>query len=186
MRGGPSLPLAIFLWCGLLSCFPVLLIVSNTLLLTGKHHYYGLRSSTTSTPPAITIPFETESRLAPQCTPLQRASQVDFTLVTQLSVNRLPIMKQQCQRWGNHRPISIAVASHLAEPVIVKTLSKLGCRNIQVQVLIVEADDPYPVNRLRNLALANVRTSHAVYVDADFLVSPNLYLARCWCVWQVC
>ena len=83
-------------------------------------------------------------------------------------------MREQCRRWGNH-PISVAVASNVAKPAIMKVLSTLGCQNIQAEVVVVDPDVPYPVNTLRNLALANVRTSHAVYIDADFLVSPNLY-----------
>jgi len=98
---------------------------------------------------------------------------IDFTLVTQLSPIRLGIMKEQCKRWGHH-PISLALASKIAsKQAISRALLAMGC--MRTTVTIVREFDDYPLNRLQNEALAAIETSHAVYVDADFLVSSSLY-----------
>lgn len=119
------------------------------------------------------VAFNATSMGAPVCDDLE-PEQIDFTLVTQLSVSRLSLMKEQCRRWGNH-PISVAVASPVSKPAIKKLLIHLGCNDITLSVVIVGKSDPYPINSLRNIAFSKVNTSHAVYVDADFMVSPNLY-----------
>ena len=44
---------------------------------------------------------------APLCQPLTEASQVDFTLVTQTSRNRLWLLEYHCQRWHNFISITV-------------------------------------------------------------------------------
>jgi hypothetical protein len=120
--------------------------------------------------------FKATTELAPTCDSLPD-DKIDFTLVTQLSPNRLGIMHQHCKRWGDH-PISVAVGTHSSQKAILKVLKGLGCNPEHLSVTIVsdfESDESYPVNRLRNAALAAVKTSHFVYVDADFVPSPHLY-----------
>lgn len=86
-------------------------------------------------------------------------------------------MEEQCRRWGPH-PISLALVSNLSVVAIQLALEKLGCRREYVSVKVIHSEgnaEPFPVNKLRNLAFSGVKTSHAAYVDADFLVSVNLY-----------
>jgi hypothetical protein len=86
-------------------------------------------------------------------------------------------MKHQCKRWGDH-PISIAVGTQTSTKVITKALELLGCNTKYIKVTTVgdiESEEDYPVNRLRNVALAGVQTSHAVLMDADFVLSANAY-----------
>jgi hypothetical protein len=59
-------------------------------------------------------------------------------------------------------------------------LQDMGCNLAMINVSVLASasrkqDEKYPVNRLRNLALSKVTTSHTITMDADFLVSPGLY-----------
>jgi hypothetical protein len=139
--------------------------------------------------------FQAKSEMAPLCNVL-RKKDVDFTLVFQISFSRLWIFKHHCQRWGAH-PMSIAVwmenatavgsvqfaaSTHLgvdtyARLVRVK-LEIMGCNIDMIAVSVItslSAVEEYPVNRLRNLALSKVNTSHSITMDADFVVSADLY-----------
>lgn len=120
--------------------------------------------------------FKKTTNVAPSCK-LIEAKDVDFTLVTQLSPARLWLMKHHCSRWGEH-PISLAVGTKTSKKTIVKALEALGCDTGRIIVSTVsdfDSDEEYPVNRLRNVALAAIRTSHAVFIDADFILSNNAY-----------
>ena len=139
--------------------------------------------------------FQAKSEMAPLCNVL-RKQDVDFTLVFQISFSRLWIFTHHCQRWGAH-PMSIAVwmenatavgsgqvaaPTHLgvdayARLVRVK-LEIMGCNIDMIAVSVItslSAVEEYPVNRLRNLALSKVNTSHSITMDADFVVSADLY-----------
>jgi len=120
--------------------------------------------------------FKATSDMAPTCDHLPN-DKIDFTLVTQLSPNRLDLMKHHCKRWGNH-PISLAVGTHTSQKAILKVLISMGCKQENLAVTIIsdfESEQSYPVNRLRNAALSAVKTSHFVYIDADFMPSLHLY-----------
>jgi hypothetical protein len=146
-------------------------------------------------PPSISkYGFQAKNVMAPLCTML-RKQDVDFTLVIQISFSRLWIFEHQCRRWGDH-PMSIAVwmenvtavgSGHFSQRhvgldaytrLVKGNLEIMGC-NLDMIVISVmtslSAHEGYPVNRLRNLALAKVTTSHSITMDADFLVSADLY-----------
>jgi len=119
---------------------------------------------------------------------------VGFTLVTQVSADRLWMMEHHCQRWssngdGIHNmtaglpsyPMSIAVYTSDTIEHVQQQLQDLGCnlKDIAVQVLDAKLyhSDNYPVNVLRNMALRKVQTSHVVFIDIDFWISHELTLA---------
>jgi Glycosyl-transferase for dystroglycan len=122
-------------------------------------------------------PFRHVTENAPECTAVS-ISEVDFTLVTQLSSERIWMMGQHCQRWGKH-PISIAILSNRTHDGVWKYLMELGCQPDQVTLNVAPAwqypPEDYPVNALRNLALSSVKTTHAVIVDVDFWPASDLY-----------
>lgn len=119
--------------------------------------------------------FLSKSLGAPKCDLIDE-SEIDFTLVTQLSPDRIWLMEEHCKRWGDH-PISIAVGGHVPRSGITRALRGLGCNmdKIHVEVVWIGEGDEYPVNELRNRAMANIQTSHAVFIDADFFLSTNVY-----------
>lgn len=107
--------------------------------------------------------------------------QIDFTLVTQLSHDRLWMMRHHCQRYGRDHPISIAVYTNETLATVQHQLeTDYDCDLQHLTVSIVDAhlypaSDDYPVNVLRNAALAHVQTSHLIYIDVDFWTSQDLY-----------
>jgi hypothetical protein len=62
--------------------------------------------------------------------------------------------------------------------LVKDNLEIMGCNLDMIVVSVIaslSAHEGYPVNRLRNLALSKVATSHSITMDADFLVSTDLY-----------
>lgn len=122
--------------------------------------------------------FELSSDSAPECTPQESVDAISYTLVTQLSHNRLWMMEHHCQRFPHS--MSIAVWTNSTKEDVLQELESLGCNLdlIKVQVLdatVFGSDTDYPVNHLRNLALSQVDTSHIIYIDVDFWTSENLF-----------
>jgi hypothetical protein len=119
--------------------------------------------------------FQLYSENAPACDNVN-AEDIDFTLVTQLSNDRLWMMKHHCDRWKSQ--ISLAILTNRTYDNIEQELVDLGCNTsaLSLQVLsskLYPADD-YPVNVLRNMALSRVNTSHVMYADIDFWESQDL------------
>jgi Glycosyl-transferase for dystroglycan len=127
-----------------------------------------------------TTDFQRYSEKAPLCTPLT-VSQVSYTLVTQLSIDRLWMMKYHCDRWGSSSPISVAILTNQTTANTKQALLQMGCpsKTLTVQTLPISSNSDalmdYPVNHLRRMALSQVRTSHVMYVDIDFWESENLH-----------
>lgn len=113
------------------------------------------------------------------------------TLVTQTSINRLWILKETCSRWKD--PIVAVVfipmtdgdntgaggaATTTMEDDETTTLSS-SCPNLQIVHYLSTAEESltsnYPVNRLRNVGLDRVNTSHVLVVDIDFVPSQDLH-----------
>ena len=121
--------------------------------------------------------FQRYTDNAPPCDHLE-ADNVSFTLVTQLSTDRLWMMEHHCTRWGNESPISVAILTNMTHSQILDQLIQLGCDSSQLTLQLLSADlyprDDYPVNVLRNLALSAVTTSHVMYADVDFWESEDL------------
>jgi Glycosyl-transferase for dystroglycan len=117
------------------------------------------------------------------CSKELTVNDVSFTLVTQVSSDRLWMMEQQCRRWNYNNetfyPISLAVFTNDTTANVQLQLRQLGCdvdNVVAVQTLSAKLFpyDDYPVNILRNLALKAVQTSHVVYIDIDFWISQDL------------
>jgi len=126
--------------------------------------------------------FALHSTGAPSCQDPLEVKDVSFTLVTQVSEDRLWLITQHCQRWAPGH-ISVAVFTNQTVETLWKEFSILEtrygrCLPDQLSISVLPSEnygrDNYPVNKLRNLALQQVKTSHIMYVDSDFFVSPNL------------
>eukprot|EP00611_Tribonema_gayanum_P022375 TRINITY_DN4475_c0_g1_i1.p1 TRINITY_DN4475_c0_g1~~TRINITY_DN4475_c0_g1_i1.p1 ORF type:complete len:329 (-),score=46.63 TRINITY_DN4475_c0_g1_i1:1122-2108(-) len=127
---------------------------------------------------------------------------VDFTLTTQTTLDRARMLMHICERWTG--PISAAVliprgaapylapnstrdhgsAAATSATAMMATaggVGKIESACPQLRVRYVEdhggsaAAEDYPVNRMRNLAIEGVRTSHYVMVDVDLWPREGLY-----------
>lgn len=126
--------------------------------------------------------FQQEQHMAPSCSTPVHPSNITFTLVTQVSEDRLWMLTQHCHRWAG--PISAAVFTDYSADKIQQIITTENgaygrCQQDQVTVATLIKggipDGEYPVNALRNLALRGVQTTHLFYADVDFWPSDNLY-----------
>lgn len=118
------------------------------------------------------INFDTITVGAPICNKID-PNQISFTLVTQLSDERLWMMRHHCAGWNSD--VSLAVFTDRKKDAVEKELHGLGCSNFKVNLLPKHdfKSGDYPVNILRNLAISSVKTSHFLYIDADFWLSHH-------------
>mmetsp|Transcript_25667 Transcript_25667/g.56205 ORF Transcript_25667/g.56205 Transcript_25667/m.56205 type:complete len:739 (+) Transcript_25667:97-2313(+) len=121
--------------------------------------------------------FKVHFEGAPPCTNIQPRD-VSYTLVTQLSTDRIWMMRQHCTRWGLDAPISVVVYTDRPTEEIIDLMVAEGCNrdHLAVQTLSTKEypETEYPVNRMRNMALSAVRTTHVMYVDVDFWEAGRL------------
>ena len=120
------------------------------------------------------------------CTRNLKVDEINFTLVTQLSDDRMWMMQEHCARWK--APMSVLIFSNKAKDDIVQQLIDFGCPvsrdNLESEefiLKIIQADkysvDDYPVNTMRNIAIRDVQTTHLFYIDVDFWPGVDTYKA---------
>lgn len=127
---------------------------------------------------AVDFDFDKGFEDFPQCDALRHPSDVDVTLVTQTSTERLHVMKDICSRWTG--PISIVVAdSNETDLSLFRYLTEdLECNPAVLTASVFKQrfeKSHYPVNTLRNIALRQAKTSHVIYSDIDLIPSAGLY-----------
>jgi Glycosyl-transferase for dystroglycan len=143
----------------------------------------GSSSTSITTKTSKTSPFQQYTLTAPQCKADMAIHDVDFTVATQLSLNRLWMLEHHCARWTHAISLAVYIGNDTTTTVesIADELLHMGCgassdlRALHIQTLAGYSEEEYPVNVLRNMALAAVTTSHVVYVDIDFWESIDLY-----------
>ena len=151
----------------------------------------NLADSATSRIPLITgnhVPFRTLQTMDSlvgtnysSCPSQNPDSKFQTSLVIQSSIDRLWILKETCSRWKD--PIIAVVflpaeVNHDQQSLLQEFSSKNNCPNLQLIQYIGSKEESelaqYPVNRLRNVGLDAVRTTHILVVDVDFLPSSGL------------
>ena len=101
----------------------------------------------------------------------------DCTLVTQTSLSRLAYVKGLVAKWSASVVVAIAVPNGAPSPGERAALANL---NLPPRVDAFWSDDggadpsAYPVNSLRNEAIARVTSTHFLLVDVDFWPSATL------------
>lgn len=110
----------------------------------------------------------------PECPRTPVHHRVDFTLVTQLSEERLGNIPELCRRWQG--PIVIAILSKHRDGSNVPDFTN-QCPHVKMLMTFVTgtSQKSYPINHLRNLAIAEVKTTHFMVIDADLWPSASLY-----------
>lgn len=107
-------------------------------------------------------------------------AEIVTTLVVQSSLNRSWVLEETCKRWKD--PIVAVITLHRAESNLEMSTFlqewKVKCPEmfIVIHEMDPEQEDPamYPVNHLRNLGLDQVKTSHILIVDVDFVPSDGM------------
>lgn len=122
--------------------------------------------------------FRANTPHAPPCTASLDPTSIAYTLVTQLSSERIWMIGKHCRRWGYDHPLSVAVFTNRTLSNVTGDAVATGCTRHQLSLSVLNSDDydedDYPVNKLRNMALSQVRTTHVMYVDIDFWPSTTL------------
>ncbi|NXU37443.1 LARG2 glucuronyltransferase, partial [Drymodes brunneopygia] len=101
----------------------------------------------------------------------------DVTLVAQLSMDRLQMLEAICRHWAG--PISLALYMSDAEAQQFLRYAQASevlsaHRNVAYHIVYKEGQF-YPINLLRNVALANTQTPYVFLTDIDFLPMYGLY-----------
>ena len=104
------------------------------------------------------------------------------TLVTQCTLNRVDLLLETCNRWKGPIILSLFLANEEEESLWSDRQSNWEEMCPQMTILAHRATaeeeeaGSYPVNKLRNLGLDAVKTSHVFVMDADFVPSADLYV----------
>jgi hypothetical protein len=107
-------------------------------------------------------------------------TEIGTTLVTQATLDRLPFVKEICQRWSSPMIVVVCLSSSQVDGQDWKSVQERYDRlcpqlkMVPVTVDDMERDYKYPINRLRNRGLDEVETSHVLMIDVDFIPSENL------------
>ena len=107
-------------------------------------------------------------------------SEIITTLVVQTSLNRSWVLEETCKRWTD--PIIAVITLSQTERHHMEPSSLLNftdaCANLRVVTYKMKPaeENPgmYPVNHLRNLGLDQVKSSHLLVADVDFVPSDGL------------
>jgi Glycosyl-transferase for dystroglycan len=110
----------------------------------------------------------------PQCkandASLQAAPTV--TLVTQTTMDRVPLLQHTCSRWTDPIIVVVAVPSLSTKP---PDWWSTTCAHAQWLPQLLPSDpQDYPVNFYRNVGLQAVSTSHVIVLDVDLIPSREL------------
>ncbi|XP_008936798.1 PREDICTED: glycosyltransferase-like protein LARGE2, partial [Merops nubicus] len=101
----------------------------------------------------------------------------DVTLVAQLSMDRLQMLEAICKHWEG--PISLALYMSDAEAQqflrYAQASEVLSARRNVAYHIVYKEGQFYPINLLRNVALANTHTPYVFLTDIDFLPMYGLY-----------
>ncbi|CAB9530664.1 xylosyl- and glucuronyltransferase [Seminavis robusta] len=113
------------------------------------------------------------------CPTIASTEELAVTLVLQSTMERLWILEKTCQRWKSPILLVLAVPSSLEDDSSTTTaIIQAACPQLVIIRHALQGDendhDLYPVNRLRNLGLDQVQTSHVLVADIDFVPSVDL------------
>jgi len=120
------------------------------------------------------IAAQIAGRTVPLVAEAEACGRADFTFVTQASPERLWMLEHICQRWRG----AIVVAVHTVGGHFERAA---GCAQGQVDYVARPVlrqtfldHSTYPVNALRNAAIARVETSHFLHADVDLWPDRDL------------
>nr|XP_031315586.1 LARGE xylosyl- and glucuronyltransferase 2 isoform X1 [Camelus dromedarius] len=101
----------------------------------------------------------------------------DVTLVAQLSMDRLQMLEALCRHWPGPMSLALYLTDAEAQQFLrfVETSAVLSARQDVAYHLVYREGPFYPINQLRNVALAQALTPYVFLSDIDFLPAYSLY-----------
>ena len=120
-----------------------------------------------------------DEQIRNRCIPSSNSSCPDITLVTQLtywsilSLIRIPFFYYLIQQWSGHISAALALTPKEYVRYSKDFFSFPIPKRVKITLFQLDPSKPFPVNRLRNIAINNIETSHFFYNDIDFVVSGD-------------
>uniref|UniRef100_A0A8D2D7T8 LARGE xylosyl- and glucuronyltransferase 2 n=1 Tax=Sciurus vulgaris TaxID=55149 RepID=A0A8D2D7T8_SCIVU len=101
----------------------------------------------------------------------------DVTLVAQLSMDRLQMLEALCRHWPGPMSLALYLTDTEAQQFLrfVEASPVLSARQDVAYHVVYREGPLYPVNQLRNVALAQALTPYVFLSDIDFLPAYSLY-----------
>uniref|UniRef100_A0A4X1SET1 LARGE xylosyl- and glucuronyltransferase 2 n=1 Tax=Sus scrofa TaxID=9823 RepID=A0A4X1SET1_PIG len=101
----------------------------------------------------------------------------DVTLVAQLSMDRLQMLEALCRHWPGPMSLALYLTDAEAQQFLrfVETSAVLSARQNVAYHVVYREGPLYPINQLRNVALAQALTPYVFLSDIDFLPAYSLY-----------
>ncbi|XP_069888135.1 xylosyl- and glucuronyltransferase LARGE2 isoform X2 [Dipodomys merriami] len=101
----------------------------------------------------------------------------DVTLVAQLSMDRLQMLEALCRHWPGPMSLALYLTDAEAQQFLhfVEASPVLSARQDVAYHVVYRDGSLYPVNQLRNVALAQALTPYVFLSDIDFLPAHSLY-----------
>ncbi|KAM5184160.1 xylosyl- and glucuronyltransferase LARGE2 isoform 2-T2 [Callospermophilus lateralis] len=101
----------------------------------------------------------------------------DITLVAQLSMDRLQMLEALCRHWPGPMSLALYLTDAEAQQFLhfVEASPVLSARQDVAYHVVYREGPLYPVNQLRNVALAQALTPYVFLSDIDFLPAYSLY-----------
>ncbi|KAM7085020.1 xylosyl- and glucuronyltransferase LARGE2 isoform 3-T4 [Molossus nigricans] len=101
----------------------------------------------------------------------------DVTLVAQLSMDRLQMLEALCRHWPGPMSLALYLTDAEAQQFLhfVETSAVLSARQDVAYHVVYREGPLYPINQVRNVALAQALTPYVFLSDVDFLPAYSLY-----------
>uniref|UniRef100_A0A8C6C823 LARGE xylosyl- and glucuronyltransferase 2 n=1 Tax=Monodon monoceros TaxID=40151 RepID=A0A8C6C823_MONMO len=101
----------------------------------------------------------------------------DVTLVAQLSMDRVQMLEALCRHWPGPMSLALYLTDAEAQQFLrfVETSVVLSTRQDVAYHVVYREGPLYPINQLRNVALAQALTPYVFLSDIDFLPAYSLY-----------
>ncbi|XP_030773019.1 LARGE xylosyl- and glucuronyltransferase 2 isoform X4 [Rhinopithecus roxellana] len=101
----------------------------------------------------------------------------DVTLVAQLSMDRLQMLEALCRHWPGPMSLALYLTDAEAQQFLrfIEASPVLAARQDVAYHVVYREGPLYPVNQLRNVALAQALTPYVFLSDIDFLPAYSLY-----------
>ncbi len=108
----------------------------------------------------------------------QPSDEYDVTLITQLSLDRMPLLEMILELWDGPLSASLYVEeSQILELLrIIHDSSVLQRENVAIHVVYKKQETNYPINFLRNLAWSYSNSPYVFLNDVDLIPSKDTYL----------